>query len=85
MKEEDKQRLKTAFKTAIDRSPLADAPIDGMTDGKGGEMTLRKLFTATMESESFYADVERDIAKGLTSIDRVAQQIAATRKISIQP
>ncbi len=85
MKEEDRQRLKNAFKTAIEKSPLADAPIDGMADGKGGEMTLRKLFTATMESESFYTDVERDIAKGLTSIERIEQQIAATHKISIRP
>ncbi len=85
MKEEDKQRLKDAFKTAIEQSPVADEPIEGMTDGMGGQMTLRKLFTATMESESFYADVERDIAKGLTSIERTAAQISMTRKISIRP
>lgn len=85
MTEDDKQRLKDAFLSAIEQSPAADEPIDGMTDGKGGRMTLRTLFMATMEQDSFYADIDRDVQKGLTSVERVAEQIRNTRRISLQP
>lgn len=82
MNEVDKQRLKDAFKSAIAASPAADEPIKGMASDKGESMTLRTLFTATMESDSFYADAENAIQKGLTTLDRLAEQISNTQRIS---
>lgn len=84
MTEDDKQHLRDAFLSAIEQSPAADEPIEGMTDGSGGRMTLRKLFMATMEQDSFYADIDRDVQKGLTSVARVAEQIRNTRRITLQ-
>jgi hypothetical protein len=82
MNEVDKQRLKDAFKSSIAASPAADEPIKGMVNDKGENMTLRTLFTATMESESFYADIQRDIQKGLTTVDSLVEQISNTRQIT---
>lgn len=82
MDEKDKQRLKEAFKKAISTSPAVDEPIEGMVNERGESMTLRTLFTQIMESDSFYAKAEKAIQKGLTTVERLADQISNTQRIS---
>lgn len=81
----DKQRLKDAFQTAIKNAPAPDAVIEGMADMEGNPMTLRKLFTATANSEGFYQSMDKAIADGQTTVDKLVDQISKTTGISLRP
>ncbi len=81
----DKQRLKDAFQTAINNAPAPDAVIEGMVDMEGKAMTLRKLFTATANSEGFYQSMDQAIAQGQTTVDKLVDQISKTTGISMRP
>lgn len=82
---QDRQRLKEAFNTAINRAPEPDAVIEGMADQLGNPMTFRKLMTATSESEQFYDMIDKAVAAGHTTIDQVVQQISTTTKVRMKP
>lgn len=81
----NKKRLRDAFHTAINNAPEPDAVIDGMADHKGQPLTFRQLMTNTAESEQFYNMIDKAVARGETTLDKVCDQISKTTRVRMRP
>lgn len=69
MKPEDKKTLQEAFRSAVERSPLADKVMnDFFVDPDGKPLTHRKGMELALASEDFYQEVDRSIAAGESTL-----------------
>lgn len=77
MSPEDKQRLKDAFKTAIEHNPAgADEPFT--LEGVQGTLTSRQVIENTLKHERFFDEVEKQIAAGKITLDDYAKLLENT-------
>lgn len=81
MKQEDKNKLKAAFMKAINESPYADDPIEGMIFDNG-PATSRKIIAHALEDDGFFAEVDKILEDNKITLD---QYIAASTPGLKQP
>ncbi|MDI1227342.1 MAG: hypothetical protein PSY14_06640 [bacterium] len=70
----DKQKLTTAFNNAVNASPYADEPVQGIATHDGQPVTRRMLVEATLQAPQFFNEVDKVIATGKVTLDQIIEK-----------